>query len=64
MFVCDCMLKIFTLCPKTGFRLLEKNLNCVSLLCSWTRSPSYLISEYIPLGHFLKKSSKFLHGSA
>lgn len=26
--------KIFTLCPKTGFRLLEKNLNCLSLLCS------------------------------
>jgi len=39
-----------TLCCWTGLRLRLKYLNDEPFLCSWTRSPSYLISANIPFG--------------
>jgi hypothetical protein len=53
-----------TLCGKTGLRLREKYLNSSPFLCTWTRSPSYLISEYIPFGHFFIAYSTDLQASA
>ena len=53
-----------TLCCWTGFRLRLKYLNDVPFLCSWTRSPSYLISANIPFGQRRNACSTDLQGSA
>ncbi len=55
---------VLTLWGNTGLRLRLKYWNLSPFLWTCTLSPSYLISEYMPFGHFLKAYSTDLHGSA
>lgn len=55
---------VSTLCGRTGFRDLLKYRKSFPLLCTCTRSPSYLTSDNIPLGHFRIAISTDVHASA